>query len=298
MTRIFITGSAGLIGRALRLSLESGGRTVVGCDLRADAAAEKFDLRDSRRVHSAIANCDGIIHLGAVSRVVWGEKNPPLCESVNVGGTRILAAAALASPRKPWFLYASSREVYGNPLRLPCGPDSPINPENTYARTKAEAERVVLALRGKKTAVASLRFSNVFGSVNDHVDRVVPAFARAAANDGILRLEGADNFFDFTHLDDTVAAVLRTVDALESGVNDLPPLDIVTGRATSLLQLAKIAMTAGGGQIKNAPSRGIGAEKFQGDPFPAKEHLGWRARQSLEEMVARLVSDFRDLKHA
>ena len=211
---------------------------------------------------------------------------------------QIAAQQRLASRRQPWFLYACSREVYGNPPRLPCGPDSPINPENIYARTKAEAERLILALREEKMIVASLRFSNVFGSVADHADRVVPAFARAAADNGILRLEGPGNFFDFTHLDDTVDAVMLTVNALEAGVNDLSPLDIVTGRATTLRQLAQMALAAGGGQIENAPSRGIGAERFQGDPGPAKTHLGWSARQCLEDVVARLVNEFHGMKHA
>lgn len=270
----------------------------MGCDLRENAENERFDFRDSCRVQSAIKNCDGIIHLGAVSRVVWGEQNPSECRSVNVGGTEALVDAMLESERRPWFLYASSREVYGNPSRLPCGLDSPINPENTYARTKAEAERIVFTTRSQGITVASLRFSNVFGSVHDHLDRVVPAFARAAADNGALRLEGPDNFFDFTHLDDTVAAIMLVVEKLEAGVNNLPPLDIVTGRATSLRQLAEMAIAAGGGSIEIAPSRGIGAEKFQGDPLPAKEYLGWVAQQPLELMIARLVDNFRSLNNA
>lgn len=291
-----MTGSAGLIGRALRPRLENSGYVVVGCDLRA-AADERFDFCDISQVNSAMAGCGGIIHLGAVSRVMAGEQNPSLCKKVNVEGTKTLVAAALQSPRRPWFLYACSREVYGNPSRLPCGPKSPIKPENTYARTKAEAERAVLSLREKNMVAASVRFSNVFGSVNDYPDRVVPAFARAAANNGVLRLEGESNFFDFTHLTDTVDAVMRVVEALEAKISNFPPLDIVTGRATTLRELAKMAVAAGGGRIESAPPRGVGAEKFQGDPAPAKKELGWVARQPLEEAVASLVRDFRQLKN-
>jgi len=298
MKRIFITGSAGLIGRSLRINLVADGWAVLGCDLRADLEDERFDFRDVYRVQSAIENCNGVIHLGAVARVVWGERNPSECRSVNIEGTKALVDAILELKHRPWLLYASSREVYGNPSRLPCGLDSPINPENTYARTKAEAERIVLAARSQGITAASLRFSNVFGSVHDHADRVVPAFARAAADNGVLKLEGPDNFYDFTHLDDTVAAIMLAVGKLEAGVNNLPPLDIVTGRATSLRQLAEIAIAAGRGHIEVAPSRGIGAEKFLGDPLPARKHLGWVAQNPLELMVARLVDDFGNLNDA
>ena len=270
---------------------------MSGCDLRATAEEERFDLRDFSRVREAVLRCDGVIHLGAVSRIVWGERNPALCRSVNIGGMKILAKAILESPNRPWLLFASSREVYGSPARFPCGLESPMNPENVYAETKVESEKIVADLRAAGNAAAVLRLSNVFGATDDHADRVAPAFARAAAFNKILRVEGADNFYDFNSLDDTVDAMEKTVGVLSEGENFLPPLDIVTGRATSLRRLAEIALEAGGGEMMIAPPRGIGAEKFQGDPRPAESALGWRARRSVEESMAELVHAFRKTSH-
>ncbi|MCY4047504.1 MAG: NAD(P)-dependent oxidoreductase [Candidatus Dadabacteria bacterium] len=290
-----MTGSSGLIGKALRPQLEKLGHTVAGCDLRTKAEEERFDLRDSRRVRDAVWQSDGVVHLGAVSRVIWGEQNPVLCESVNIGGMKNLAMAVLESRRKPWLLLASSREVYGN---SPCKNSNgtfQINPVNIYAKTKATSELIVADLRTLGVATAVLRLSNVFGTTDDHADRVVPAFARAAAINGILKVEGCDNFFDFNHVNDTVDAIVKTIEILNTGVADLPPLDIVTGRATSLLYLAEMALVTGEGKITVAPSRGVGAEQFQGDPRIAKRILGWRTHESLEESVARLVKDFQGL---
>lgn len=90
MKKIFITGAEGLIGRAARVALEGEGYAVRGCDLRAARAEEKFDFRDSRRLRAALADCDGVLHLAAVSRVVWGEMYPDLCNSINIGGARSL----------------------------------------------------------------------------------------------------------------------------------------------------------------------------------------------------------------
>ena len=298
MTAIFMTGSAGLIGRALRARLEADGISVVGCDLRAAHSHERFDLRDSSAVRRAMRECDGVIHLGGVSRVVEGERNPELCESVNVGGTRGIVGAAAESPRRPWLLFASSREVYGRPSRLPCAAGTRPDPINAYARSKLAAERAVFGLREKGGTVAALRFSNVFGSADDHPDRVVPAFARAAAGGGVLRLEGPDNVFDFTALEDSVSAARKAVEALRAGHSDLPPLDIVTGRATSLRELAGMALAAGSGETVTAPPRLFDVSRFQGDPGPAARWLGWRAEHRLEERVARLVGDFRALAEA
>ena len=281
MTAVFMTGSEGLIGRALRARLEAA------------RSRERFDLRDTFAVRRAMRECDGVVHLGGVSRVVEGERNPELCESVNVGGTRGVVDAAAKSPGRPWLLFASSREVYGQPSRLPCGPGSPLNPMNVYARSKLAAERAVFGLRERGGTVAVLRFSNVFGSADDHPDRVVPAFARAAAGGGTLRLEGPDNTFDFTALEDAASAAHKAIEALREGRADYPPLDIVTGRATSLRELAEMAMTDAPCETIVAPPRLFDVSRFQGDPAPAAHYLGWRAESRLEERVARLVGDFR-----
>ena len=295
--KIFMTGSAGLIGRALRARLEADGFRVVGCDLRAADARERFDLRDLAAVRRAMRGCGGVIHLGGVSRVIDGERNPELCESVNVDGTRGIVESAMASPGRPWLLFASSREVYGQSSRLPCGVGTPLNPINTYAKSKCAAERMVSGMRERGGTAAVLRFSNVFGSVDDYPDRVAPAFARAAAGGGAIRLEGPDNTFDFTALEDAACAARKAVEALEAGCADLPPLDIVTGRGTSLRELADMAMSAGGAcETVVAPPRSFDVARFQGDPALARRHLGWRAKARLAERVARLVDNFQGLR--
>ena len=76
----------GLIGQGVRDALESLDHTVLGCDLRSLCETKKFDLRNADKLRSALAECDGVLHLGALSRVIWGEMHPALCHSINVGG--------------------------------------------------------------------------------------------------------------------------------------------------------------------------------------------------------------------
>ncbi|MGI9311228.1 MAG: NAD-dependent epimerase/dehydratase family protein, partial [bacterium] len=147
-----------------------------------------------------------------------------------------------------------------------------------------------LQARGHRVAV--LRFSNVFGATDDYHDRVVPAFAKAAARNGTLEVRGADSVFDFTALDDVVEAVMKTIDALIAGDGNLPPIDIVSGRATSLRELAAMALANGDGEIVIAPPQDFYPSRFQGDPRPAERYLGWRPGCALEERVKRLVNAF------
>lgn len=296
MKKIFITGAEGLIGRAARVALEGEGYAVRGCDLRAARAEEKFDFRDSLRLRAALADCGGVLHLAAVSRVVWGEMYPDLCNSINVGRARSLIKTIAAMPHPVWLVFASSREIYGTPPRLPCRPDTPPNPENLYARTKLAGEAMVQDFRSQGGCAAVVRFSNVFGSVADYHDRVVPAFAKAAARGGVLRVRGGDSTLDFTPLADAVDAVVRMVRAVDGGACDLPPVDIVTGRALSLMALARLALAHGGGDIVVESRQSFYPAHFQGDPGAAQEYLGWSARRPVADAVGQLVEDFKRLR--
>ena len=170
MTRILVTGSSGLIGRALLGVLAEDGIDTVPYDLAAGQ-----DICDPAQVTRALVGCDGVIHLAAISRVAWGETDPDLCRHINVTGTEVLLQAVLAQPRAPWMVFASSREVYGDPDALPVAETAPMLPVNHYGRSKADGERLVLAARANGLRSAIVRLSSVYGSVHDHPDRAVPS---------------------------------------------------------------------------------------------------------------------------
>ena len=108
-----------------------------------------------------------------------------------VVGTENVITAALAAPRRPWLLTASSREVYGEPAHIPVVENDTIAPVNVYGRSKMACEEVMLAGRQEGLRGAILRLANVYGSIHDHPDRVIPAFCRAAALGAPMRVEGA-----------------------------------------------------------------------------------------------------------
>lgn len=291
--RVGITGSSGLIGAALARALRQRGSAVIGLDVCA-VDTWRGDILDEAAVADFVAQCDGVVHAAGVSRVIFGERDPDNCLRTNILGTKNVLDAACRAPRRaPWVIYASSREVYGEPESLPVGEDAPVRPCNVYGQSKAQAESLALAARHEGLATAVLRFSNVYGSVDDHRDRVVPAFCRAAAAGEELRLDGAEHTFDFTHVDDTVRGILATIDRVAAGTL-LPPIHLLTGRATTLRQLAKIAIGAGkpSARFRLAPSRTYDVARFVGDPSRAATVLNWRATTPIEEGVVRLVRDF------
>lgn len=291
--RILITGSEGLVGRALHARLEQLGWETAGLDLRG-AGSEHGDVRSARRVREAIAGCRGVVHLAAVSRVVWAEQDPDNCRSTNIQGVgRILEAAHAATPR-PWVLFASSREVYGQARRLPATEDAPLSPVNVYGRSKVAGERLLEKARTCGLRAATVRLSNVYGSARDHADRVVPAFARAAAAGSAIRMDGAECTFDFTHIDDAVRGLVAIVGLLEGGELP-PPIHLLTGTPTTLGELAALAEACAGKRLPvvEAPPRSFDVGHFHGDPSRAQQLLGWAPRVGLRDGFQRLVHDLR-----
>lgn len=135
MSTAWITGAGGLIGtqivRAVPQQWTARGLT------RAD-----FDLTDFAAVRAAFEQerPQLIIHCAAMSKTGACEVSPELARLNNVEATRVLCELAADLP----LIFFSTDLVFdgtrGNYTEL----DAP-NPLNVYARTKLDAERIVLA---------------------------------------------------------------------------------------------------------------------------------------------------------
>lgn len=288
-----VTGAEGLIGSVLTRTLARQGVRVAPLDVAACGDA-RGDVRDAEAVRSKIASCCGVIHLAAVSRVTWAERDPATCWATNIGGTENVLRAALTARHRPWVLFASSREVYGRARTLPVREDAPLEPINRYGRSKREAEGLVARARDEGLRAAVMRFANVYGETHDHPDRVVPAFARAAAFGRCLVVEGADQVYDFTHVDDVVRGIAAAVDRLQRDDASLPTIHLASGRGTTLRELANLAVRSrrSSSEIREGAARAFGVDRFIGDPTRAWELLGWRAEVELDVGVRSMVDAF------
>lgn len=291
--RLLITGSYGLVGSALSEACARAGHEAVPFDIVRPGTSRLEDICDGAALAERMTGCDGIFHLAAISRVAWGEERPDLCLRTNVDGTQTVIDAALAQPRRPWLIFASSREVYGNPASGWVAESDPIAPVNAYGRSKAEGERIVDQARTRGLATAILRLSNVYGGRRDHPDRAVPALLADALAGEDLVITGGGNYFDFVHVDDCVAGLMKTVGLLATGEGALPPIHLATGVETSLHELAKLAIATcdSSSRIVETPARPFDVSGFCGDPARARDLLGWRAEIELRTGLARLADE-------
>ena len=294
--RILITGSKGLIGTALRRTLEHLHIDVIGLDKKFDVKHPDYgDILHADKLFPIAEEVDGIVHLAAVSRVIDGEKNPQLCWETNVEGTRNIIESSLASKKKPWLLYASSREIYGQQKDFPVKETATPAPMNIYGKSKLEAEQMIHRADQRKLRTAIVRFSNVFGSIHDYQDRVVPAFCHAAVVGSDIRVDGKDHLFDFTYLEDIIQGILSLIRLLVQKKESLPSVHLTRGVAVSLSQIAEIARQASHHSLKivEGVARTFDVSKFWGDTSRAKNLLNWKAGISVEEGMHRLINQYR-----
>jgi nucleoside-diphosphate-sugar epimerase len=290
---ILVTGAAGLVGRHLSARLEREGRAVRRFDVRISGVQ---DTRDPAALARALEGVTGIVHLAAVSRVVTAQGDPGTCWATNVDALQALLSQALEG-RRPWVVFASSREVYGQPTHLPVAEDAPLRPMNIYARSKVAGENLIGEARAQGLAANIVRFSSVYGCPLDHADRVAMAFAWTACRGGTMRLDGSGNVLDFTHIDDVVEALWRLCEATRAGER-LPPLHFVSGKGVSLGDLAALAARHARAPVAmvEAPPRDFDVSHFIGDPARALSLLGWRATTPLETGLSRLIGDMAALE--
>lgn len=133
---------------------------VLGLHRGAGSASDQRFAGDWSRValQSALVGATGVVHAASV---VHKPSTPP-DEYVrfNVDGTRALVEAARAVGVRR-FVFVSSIKVHGEDPRGVIDEHTPTAAEAHYARTKAEAEKIVLAATDLNPVV--LRLCPVFG---------------------------------------------------------------------------------------------------------------------------------------
>ena len=205
------------------------------------------------------------------------------CTRVNVYGTeRLLKAASMAGCK--WFIFGSSREVYGEPTIFPVSEEHGVNPINHYGHAKVLGENMVRNHCEANGMVQSiLRFSNVYGHPRDHHTRLINAFIRRALLNRPLEIHGGGQVFDFTFIDDTVTAIFAAAEKLQVDCQNLPPMHILPGEPVGIEELAAliIEITESDSEVVHTSGRDYDVETFHGSPVRMQESLNFSCQTNI-----------------
>lgn len=230
--RVFITGGAGYLGRAILRQVERGDLdwevTAYSRDETLQELAKKKypfahyilgDVRDLEHLKIAMSGHEWVVHAAAIKYIPEAELSAAECIAVNVDGTRNVMTAAR---------YAGVARVVG------ISTDKAVQPVNTYGMTKAILERLFQEAQQYQEAPAftCVRYGNIIGSTGS----VIPLFRQQEKESGKVKITNPNMTRFWMGVDEAIEIIVKALTEIESGSILIPP-----ARAMTILDTARAA---------------------------------------------------------
>jgi len=247
-----ITGGAGFIGSHLtKRLLEKNLRVIVWDNLVTGYLRNLEDVKDHPNFNFKEIdiceqdklfieeNIDYIFHLASPASPPKYFAHPHQTIKVNTTGTDNLLQ--LAKSKNARIIFASTSEIYGDPLVSPqsesyWGNVNPIGPRSIYDEAKRLGETLCSQYRREGVNVGIVRIFNTYGPLMDPFDgRVVSTFIRQALRGEKYSIQGTgEQTRSFCYVDDLV----RGID-LFSNLDTMGPINLGNPNEMTVLDLAK-----------------------------------------------------------
>jgi nucleoside-diphosphate-sugar epimerase len=255
LDRVVVTGGTGFIGQHLVRALRERGSEVrilirpgaggATPKLRAPEALGgelvETELTDTTAVERALEGATGLFHLAG--RLLKPGVPDEEYARVHVEATRSVLDACARTTTLRAIVHCSTTGVLGPTGPQPACEDAPQRPSNAYERTKAEGERVALAIaerRGLPLNVA--RPALVYGPGDVHLLGWFRAIRR-----GYYRVVGkGDNTLHPIFVDDCVLGLLRCAETKAAG----RAYNLVGERAVPIREMACAIAAAMGRRLR------------------------------------------------
>lgn len=307
---ILVTGGSGFIGSHLcKKLLEKGGRVICVDNLLTGDLKNLSDIIShpqfqfvKQDIISPIflaEKIDQIYHLASPASPIDYQNYPLETLLTNSQGTYNLLE--LARKNKARFLFASTSEVYGDPLEHPqketyWGHVNSFGPRSCYDEAKRFAESLCYTYLHKfNVDMRIIRIFNTYGSSMQKDDgRVVSNFINQALENEPVTIYGkGSQTRSFCYVDDLIKGIVKMM-----GKPDIMGEIINLGNPDeySILEIAKviIKLTSSKSKIIFKPLPQDDPTRRQPDISKAKKLLGWEPKISLKEGLLKTIEYFKN----
>lgn len=318
---ILLTGGTGYIASHTAVVLEGAGHNIVLFDNfsnsrrsvsgRINQICKKVipciegDIRNTSLLIKIMIDfkIDSVMHFAGLKSVSESNKEPLKYYDNNIAGSISLLDAMKKTGVKT-LVFSSSATVYGAPNYLPYDEKHPLNPINTYGRTKLHVEQILLDLANSDStwSIALLRYFNPVGAhesgligenPNGIPNNLMPYITQVASGKfPHLNIYG-NNFDtndgtgerDYIHVVDLAEGHLAALKYIQSN-HGYEAFNLGTGNQISVLELVQAYEKASGITIpiKIAPRRLGDLASYYANPKKAFEMMGWKAVKTIDDM--------------
>lgn len=215
-----VTGGGGFLGGAIVRRLRERGDAVRSFSRGRYPALDALgvpqvagDIADAEAVAAAVKGCDVVFHVAARAGVAGRLAD---YHRANVVGTKnVLAACRRHGVRR--LVYTSSPSVVFDGRDMEGVDESvpyPASYHAHYPRTKAAAEKEVLATNGPDLATVSLRPHLIWGPGDNHL---VPRILERGRSGRLRRIGRENKLIDSIYIDNAADAHVLAADRLQPG---------------------------------------------------------------------------------
>lgn len=240
--KIIVTGSTGLVGRALVRSLLEEGHSVTRLvrgeaqEFRAPGtSAVRWNPSDGTIDAGALEGHDGAVHLAgeSIAEGRWTDEKKRRIRDSRVKGTRLIAETLAGLKERPRVLVsASAIGFYGDRGEEILTEESA--PGDDYlSRVCREWEEAARPAAEAGVRVVNLRIGLVLSSEGGALERMLPPFKLGAGG----RIGSGEQYMSWIALDDLVGVIRRalTDESLSGPVNAVAPRPVTNAQFTKAL---------------------------------------------------------------
>jgi nucleoside-diphosphate-sugar epimerase len=317
MSRVLVTGGAGMIGQAIvRALLGDPEYEVRVCDerevpswIREGAEVQTGDLRDPGLARAACAGATHVIHCAAiVGGIANFHRLPYTLTEVNNALYNGVIGAALAEQVER-FVYISSSMVFERATLFPTPEDhlsDCLPPRSAYGFSKLTGEVYCRAAHEQFGLPFTIcRPFNAYGpgelpDAEPGIAHAVPDLIRKVlAGQCPLQIFGSgEQTRTLTHVDDIAAGVLAAMHSPAALGEDF---NISAAQERTVAEIARIVWEACGEDpqrfaLEHLPTFPVDVERRWPSVEKAKRLLGWEARIELSNGIAATVEWLRERK--
>ncbi|MCX5749212.1 MAG: SDR family oxidoreductase [Candidatus Saganbacteria bacterium] len=307
MTRFLLTGGAGFIGSHLSDFLLQQGHHVICIDnlITGDPANIEHNIKNERFSfirqdicrQIKIDGCiDCVLHFASPASPIDYLKIP--LETMRAGSIGTFNTLDLAQQKNAKYLFASTSEIYGDPLEHPqtesyFGNVNSVGPRAVYDEAKRFSEALTMAYhRAHNVDTRIIRIFNTYGPRMRKADgRVIPNFINQALSDEPLTVYGeGKQTRSFCYVSDLVAGIYKLVN---SAVHE--PVNMGNPNETTVIDAAKkiIKLTGSKSKIVYCPMPVDDPKVRRPDISRAVKELGWQPAVDFEEGLIKTIKWFK-----
>lgn len=301
MKHILVIGGAGYIGSVLVGQLLEngykvrvldrflfGGESLLSYQLSPHFEIFYGDIRDKKIVRTAMNGIDSVVHLAALVGDPACKVDENVTKQINVDATEMLVKESQKNNVKQ-FIFSSTCSNYGvTHSREEADENFPLNPLSLYAKTKIEAENIVLSSRTNTFTPVVFRFATIFGlSPRMRFNLLVNEFARECATDGRISIRNKDAWRPYLHTLDAASAILTILQPKYKKISDIFNLVSENVQKETLAKMAKkrnrkITLTIESGRLDDMRDYAVSAQKF-------KKLTKWKPQYNIQQGFDEIV---------